>query len=159
MRRKIIVTGLMGLAAILVLSQPAAAIDGWGPRVGMTVNPDQVHFGAQLDAGYITNHLRFQPNFTVGVGNDATVWSVDFDAAYLFASVGNGWAPYVGGGPAINVVDHSNRANDSNFDSGLNLLGGVEHRLSGGTRFFTELKLGLLDSPDMRWTVGWTFTR
>lgn len=159
MRRTIITAGLLGVAAILALAPRAEAIDGWGPRVGMTVNPDQVHFGAHLDAGYLSDNLRFQPSFTVGVGNDVTMWSTDFDVAYIFGSSGNGWSPYLGGGPAVNILDRNNRANDSDLDAGLNVLGGVERRLSGGTRFFTELKLGLLDAPDMRWTVGWTFTR
>ena len=35
---------------------------GWGPRLGVSINPDQFHFGAHLDFGNFARHVRFQPN-------------------------------------------------------------------------------------------------
>jgi hypothetical protein len=57
------------LTALIVVAFPAMAwaeFQGWGPRVGLTVNPDQVHFGAHADLGLIASHLRFQPSMELG---------------------------------------------------------------------------------------------
>ena len=39
------------------------------------------------------------------------------------------------------------------------MLGGVEKGLSGGNRLFLEAKMGMVDAPDLKLTLGWTFYR
>lgn len=158
MRRLMICTLLLGLTAIPLMSGTVMAA-GWGPRLGLTIDPDQVHFGAHLDAGYLAEQLRFQPNFEMGIGNDLTIAAFNFDLLYLFNSRLDAWRPYLGGGAAANIVDHErDRRDGSDLEAGLNMVGGIERNLSSGGRFLTELRLGLIDTPDLKWTVGWTFS-
>lgn len=156
MRHKTLFMLVIVSAIALPLSQ-AAAIDGWGPRFGLTSDPDQVHVGAHLDAGYVGENVRFMPSGTVGIGDNSTLWAFDFDVAYMFGSIGDSWSPYLGGGPGLFVFDPD--GGDSDLNAGLNITGGLEHRMSSGSRFLTELKLGLIDAPDLRWSVGWTFAQ
>ena len=146
---------------------------GWGPRVGLTFNPDQVHFGGHIDFGNFAEHIRLQPNVEIGFGDDLTLIALNFEGAYRFQSRWDVWTPYVGGGLGINLVSSNNdgvnpaenlaagvthtEADDSRTDLGLNLLGGIEKGLKNGSRFFLERKLGLADSPDFKITAGWTF--
>ncbi len=142
----------------IVVSDPSSDVGfrGWGPRVGLTIDPDQVHFGAHLDFGNFARRVRFQPNIEVGVGNDLTVVALNAEASYRFRDKWDVWTPYLGGGVGANIMSRDGRG-DSDTDVGLNALGGIERGLSDGDRFFTEVKLGLVDSPDVKLTVGWTF--
>lgn len=133
---------------------------GWGPRVGITMNPDQVHFGAHVDFGNFAEHVRFQPNVEVGIGDNLFVVALNAEAAYRFASQWDVWTPYLGGGIGINFVSLDEDVagvDNSSTNFGLNLLGGIEKGLANGHRFFVEGKLGLADAPDFKATVGWTF--
>ena len=130
---------------------------GWGPRVGLSVNPDQVHFGGHLDFGNFARHVRFQPNFEVGFGDHVTLVTVNAEAAYRFLSRWDVWTPYVGGGLGVNRVSFEGGNVDSETDIGVNALGGIEKGLSSGDRFFLEAKFSLNDVPDAKVTIGWTF--
>jgi hypothetical protein len=167
------------LAALLVLMPAIAHADpmtktgwrGWGPRVGVTIDPDQIHFGAHVDFGNFAEHIRFQPNLEVGIGDDLTIFAINLEAAYRFQSRWDVWTPYLGGGLGVNFMnfdahDHlggntmagvASHADDSDTELGVNLLGGIEKGLRNGHRFFLEAKLGLADSPDFKMTAGWTF--
>lgn len=156
MKRVMLSIAAAALIALAHAGTTSAA--GWGPRLGLTVDPDQVHFGAHVDAGYLADQLRFQPNFEMGIGNDMTLAAFNFDMLYLFNTRMDAWRPYAGGGAGANIVNRdNNRGNDSDLEAGLNLVGGIERSLSSGGRFLTELRLGLIDTPDLKWTVGWTF--
>jgi hypothetical protein len=150
-------------AGILVAVSGVARADdvgyrGWGPRVGLTIDPDQVHFGAHIDYGNLARHVRLQPNVEVGIGDDLTLVALNFEAAYRFSSRWDVWTPYLGGGPSVQFVGNDNGLGDgSNTEMGLNLLGGIDKGLASGSRFFMEAKLGLVDAPDFKFTVGWTF--
>jgi hypothetical protein len=62
------------------------------------------------------------------------------------------WNLYAGGGPALNITAHSGE-DGSNTNAGLNLLVGVEQPKG----LFFEFKIGVIDSPDFKFGVGWTF--
>jgi len=130
---------------------------GWGPRFGITANPDQIHFGAHIDFGNFAQHVRFQPNIEVGVGDGLALFALNFEAAYRFAAKWDVWTPYAGGGLGINYASFNGSHGDNSTDLGVNVIGGIEKGLASGSRLFTEIKLGLGDSPDFKWTVGWTF--
>lgn len=132
---------------------------GWGPRLGLTVNPDQFHFGAHVDFGNLANRLRFQPNFELGFGDNLTLGAANFEVNYRFGEKWDVWTPYLGGGVGILFLNYDNNglADGSDTDFGASVLGGIEKGISGGDRFFMEAKLGLVDAPDLKLTVGWTF--
>ncbi len=156
---------MIGAAAALLLIPTISAASGedvghrgWGPRFGVTSGPDQVHFGLHTDFGNFSDHVRFQPNFELGVGDDRTVGALNFEAAYRFSESYTSWSPYVGGGLGVNFVSSDRGFRDgTNTDAGLNALVGIEKGLASGDRFFTETKFGLTDSPDFKLTFGWTF--
>lgn len=153
--------------AIVLAVAPAPAhaangpgLAGWGPRLGVTSDPDQIHMGLHIDVSNLASHVRFQPNIEVGFGDDMVLVSLNGDLAYRFRARWDAWGPYLGGGLAFQFWDDDrgrDRFGDSDTEVGLNLLGGIERDLSRRNRFFVELKLGLLDTPDFKATVGWIF--
>ena len=153
-----------GVAVILdpslALADPYTDVGfrGWGPRVGLSANPDQVHFGAHIDFGNFANHVRFQPNLELGFGDHVDLFTINAEAAYRFSSEWDVWTPYLGGGVGANIkkVDVKG-GNNSHTDLGVNLLAGIEKGLSNGDRFFVEGKFSLNDVPDAKATIGWTF--
>lgn len=167
MHGKRVLTVLIAMLCALPLATPADAepesdigFRGWGPRVGLTFNPDQVHVGAHLDFGNFARHVRFQPNVMVGFGDDLTFVSLNADAAYRFSERWDVWTPYLGGGIGANFASAGDDGldGDTNTDLGLSILGGIDKGLRDGDRFFVETKLGLTDSsPDVVVSVGWTF--
>lgn len=150
----------VALAPALALAGPDTDVGfrGWGPRVGLSLDPDQVHFGAHLDFGHFAKHIRFQPNVELGLGDHVKLFTVNAEAAYRFRSSWDVWTPYLGGGIGVNIksVDTEGQ-NISETDLGVNLLGGIEKGLSSGDRFFIEGKFSLNDVPDAKITIGWTF--
>lgn len=138
------------LAAVLFLGSPAAAQDG-GLRGGLTVDPDQFYFGGHLETSPLVDRLYFRPNVEVGLGDDLTLIAANMEFVYKFPSRG-GWGIYAGGGPALNVYMYDGDDN-SDTDAGLNLLVGVE----SARGLFFEFKMGVVDSPDFKFGVGWTF--
>jgi hypothetical protein len=158
----ILMAAVMGAALIPALASADAYTDvgfrGWGPRVGLSVNPDQVHFGAHLDFGQFAKHIRFQPNVELGFGDDIDLFTVNAEAAYRFSQQWDVWSPYLGGGLGANIKRYNNNVDrDTETDLGVNVLGGIEKGLSSGDRFFVEGKFSLNDVPDVKVTVGWTF--
>lgn len=129
---------------------------GWGPRVGLTFNPDQFHFGAHMDFGNFAKHIRLQPNVEIGFGDDITLFALNGEAAYRFASRWDVWTPYLGGGLGAFIAS-ANHGGGSDTNFGASILGGIEKGLTNGARFFIEAKIGLADAPDVKATVGWTF--
>jgi hypothetical protein len=150
---------LAAAAAVLlcVLPVPASAQSGGaGLRAGVSADPDQFYFGAHLDTGRIVGDLSFRPNVEVGVGNDLTTVAGNFEFVYWIPLRRSAAAIYAGGGPAINVYRWGdNGRGDSHTDTqpGFNLLVGVAHRRG----LFGEFKLGLLDSPEVKFGVGYTW--
>ena len=94
------------MAAALIPALATASPDsdvgfrGWGPRVGLSLDPDQVHFGAHLDYGQFANHVRFQPNVEYGFGENWNLLTLNAEAAYRFNQNWDVWSPYLGGGSA-----------------------------------------------------------
>ena len=140
-------------------SEPGTDIGfrGWGPRVGLSIDPDQVHFGAHLDFGNFARHVRFQPNFEMGFGDDLMLTTINAEAAYRFRTAWDVWTPYLGGGIGVNIARPDDDTQDTNTELGVNLLGGIEKGFANGNRFFLEAKFSLNDVPDAKITVGYTF--
>jgi hypothetical protein len=139
---------LVGCAAIALAASPAAA-QGIGLRSGASVNPDQFSVGGQYDLETGRDNVWFQPSADLGFGNDTFLTALNFDLMYRRpvrrAPV---WTAFAGGGPALN---HYRFTGFSSTEAGANLVGGLMHR-SG---FFTELRLGFFDSPELRFGAGY----
>ena len=145
--------GVAVFVATLCAASSAFAA-GFGPRVGVTGDPDQVHLGLHFDAVRMAPSLGFMPSFEVGVGNDVTLFSVNFDFKYAFDARAAAWRPYAGAGPALHFVNIDNGAD--NTEVGFAFFGGMQTGTRSGA-FFTEIRLGVVDSPDFKFTVGWLF--
>ena len=138
------------LAVVVVLPSPAAA-QAPGVRAGISVDPDQFFVGGHYETGPLVDRLHFKPNIEVGFGDDITLVGVNFEFVYKILTR-QGWTLYAGGGPAINFYSFDDR-DDGETEPGFNALFGAETARG----LFFEAKLGVPDSPDLKFTVGWTF--
>jgi hypothetical protein len=161
--RRIVV--LAAVAAVLAGAGNAAAqqaqedrgvrLYGLGPRIGLSINPDQFVFGGHLDFGDPIPHFTWLiPVVEIGVGDDRTVTSIGSDLYYRFYDRWGAWTPYVGGELAllINSVDNG----DDDTQLGFMGLLGVEKGI-GDNRFALEVKIKLVDTPDFKFMGTWTF--
>jgi len=142
-----------------LLSAPAQAeglsFRGWGPRVGLSLNPDQVFGGVHFNLGEIARNLRFQPNLEIGFGDDVFLVGGYFPAMWMFKSVEGSWTPYAGGELGFTYRDFDSGGSDT--DVALNAVGGGELLMKNNNRFFVEAKVGLIEDPDLKVLAGWTF--
>jgi len=158
--KKVILTSLLvGLlcSATAFAGNRPAGFRGVGPRLGVTVNPDQFHFGGHIDFGDLAENLMILPNLEIGIGDNLTTVAPSFELDYRFRSDWGAWTPYLGGG--IGPVFYSAKHGGSSSELGLYLQFGIGRGSSGSQsgHFFIEGKLGLVDAPDFKATVGWTF--
>jgi hypothetical protein len=142
---------LLTCALLCVAAVPAAA-QNYAVRAGMNVNPDQVYGGAQYNWP-LAERVWLQPNGDVGIGNDATLVAVNFDAVYR-RPLGRKrvWSVYGGGGPALNFYK---LLGYTATEAGASAVGGVIHQ----TGLMTEFRVGFLESPQYRLGVGYAFGR
>lgn len=154
LHRHTIVRGSWIAAAVLALAVSSAPATEFGPRFGVTIDPDQLHAGMQFHAARITPQLAFVPGFDIGAGDDAIGISGNFDFKYVFSQGPQRWRPYLGAGPGIFFLDAD--GHESETDVGINFLGGMQTPTRSGL-FFAEMRLGLVSEPDVKFTFGWMF--
>ena len=119
-----------------------------------TIDPDQFHFGGHYDAGAVGTNLRLVPNIEIGLGNDLTLICLNGDLLYDFPDTP--WS--VGGELGINIANYDINipgVDDTNTDIGLSAVGDYRLTLNSGKTLLLEAKLGISDSPDFKFTVGW----
>ncbi len=158
MFKRMLVIGALG-ALLAAPAQAQTVVGGVGPRVGFSVDPDQIVFGGQLIIGEIAPQLTFDPSLEFGFGDHTTVIAANFDLHYHFAVSGSAWRPYAGGGVGLNFIEFDNGPFQDNSDTevGGNLVIGAGVPTQSGNRFFGEMKLGLGDIPTLKMLVGWNF--
>lgn len=139
-----------GVAMATILSASAASAQGIGVRAGASADPDQFYFGGHFETGELAEHVHFRPNLELGVGNDVTTVAANLELVYKAPLRRHPWSIYGGGGPAIIFYDFER---NSETEGGFNLLGGFEHR----DGLFFEFKFGLIDSPDFKVGIGYSF--
>ena len=156
------------IAVVAAAGAPALAADvgfrGWGPRFGVSDDPDQVLGGVQFDLGEFAKHVRWQPSVEVGAGDDKISLFGNFMVSYYFP-VDAAVTPYAGAQVSAWFFDNDRDPNDNNdeFDDGFNTeinlhaIGGIETRLKSGNRFLAELAVGVDGNPDFKVMVGWIF--
>lgn len=142
-------TRFVGMAFMLsVLAVPAAA-QTLGVRAGVSVDPEQFYFGGHAQTPPLVDRLHFRPSIEIGLGSETTIAAFNVEFAYLFESP-EAWSVYAGAGPALNIVD---RADDTDTEPGFNVLVGLTHE----DGLFAEFKVGVLDSPRLKFGVGYAF--
>lgn len=137
-----------GALMLSLLTVPAAA-QIVGVRAGVSAHPEQFYFGGHVRAPPLLDQLHFQPSIEIGLGDEVALGSLNIEFIYLFPT-SKAWAPYAGGGPALNVIHNPG---GTRAEPGFSLLGGVTH--VGGV--FAELKVGALYSPRTRFCVGYSW--
>jgi len=152
----VLTIGLLCSPAALANTRPVG-FHGIGPRLGVTLNPDQFHFGGHIDFGDLAGNLMMLPNLEIGVGDHGTTIAPSFELDYRFRPDWGVWTPYLGGG--VGPVFYSPENGDSYSKLGMYLQFGVGKGSAGSEsgHFFIEGKLGLVDAPDFKATIGWTF--
>jgi hypothetical protein len=149
------------LLAILMLGLLSAGVfaqGGAGLRGGVSIDPEQAFIGAHFDAGPLVDRLWFRPNLELGFGDNRTTVALNGEFAYWLALADTDWRLYAGAGPSIIIYRFDSdfrprMADRTRARGGLNFLVGMGH--PGG--FFGELKVGAIDSPRVKLTVGYTF--
>ena len=144
--------GALAVMAMMTLGTANAYAQGAGVRAGVSGDPTQFYGGVHYETNEIVDRLRFRPNLEIGVGDDVTIVAVNVEFAYRIPLDRTVWALYVGGGPALNLY-RTDR--DTNPEGGLNFLVGLQHPRG----FFTEVKVGALNSPGFKVGAGYTFGR
>lgn len=148
-------TALVLVAIASLWASPAQA-QSFGVRAGASAEPDQFYFGVHAETPPIAERLSFRPNVELGVGDDTTLLAVNLELVYrIRLERSSEWRLVVGAGPAANFYDGRRHGGDDQLGGGFNVLLGIEHRRG----FFAEIKVGLIDSPSVKFGVGFTFGR
>lgn len=153
MRLRSLATRLGQFAAagvLLALAATPAAAQHAGARVGVSSDPDQFYFGGHVETGPVADKLTFRPNVEIGVGNGMTVTALNFEFKYPLIARRD-WEFYGAGGPALNIVRISGA--DTGSNGGFNIAVGAAHKQG----LFVEAKIGLADSPQFKFGVGYQF--
>jgi hypothetical protein len=161
---------MSGLVFLLVLGMGAPSaqaeeargmrVYGIGPRLGLSVNPDQFVFGGQVDFGDPfpqTNVLL--PVVEIGLGDDQSVVSLGGDVLFRFRDRWGEWNPYLGGelGLLFTSVDLPGGDEESETNLGLSGVFGLEKGMGESGRFAFDLKFKIVDAPDVKFITSWTF--
>ena len=145
------------LTIALLASLSAAAADvPIGARAGLTDwdNITQVHFGLDARLGEILPNVEFTPNLELGLGDDATIFTINGDVTYQFTElVTSPWGLYGGGAISLH---HLSIHSHEDTDLGLNLLLGGTKVLTNGHLALAEVRVGILDSADFKLTFGYS---
>jgi len=167
--------GIAALMATALISAPALAgndpaagkgstgtnefgLRGWGPRVGLAADPDQIVAGVHFDLGEFAPRVWFQPDVVVGFGDDVRSLVASAPVWYRFEGVNSRVTPYAGGALAVGVFNVDRRGtDDTKVEFGLQIGGGGEWALKSGNRFAVELRLDLGDVWDALVVAAWTF--
>ena len=140
----------ISVCLIMVGTTQLVEAQGRGVRAGVSGDPDQFYVGVHGEVGPVVESVLFRPNLELGIGDDRTLIGANIEFAYRMPLSNSPWRLYAGGGPALNIV---RRRGDTDAGGGLNVMVGVDHT----DGFFTELKVGVIDSPSVKFGVGYTF--
>ena len=139
------------ITCVLAMAAATASAADIGLRGGLTSGPDQFHIGAHTDLGTVLPPMRLVPNVEIGFGDNFTLISLNGDLIYDFAG-----SPFGAGGElALQFWDHDVAGSDTEL--GLSALADYRLGMSNGKTLLLEVKLGLIDAPDFKFTVGYSF--
>ena len=128
-----------------------------GIRAGYTnwKNLDQFHIGGHAYIGELWPNIELTPGAEFGFGDDVFIMTLNADLTYLFSEfVRYPWGLYGGGSLSFNLVNPG--VGDSTTDLGFSVLAGTRYTFSNDHIGMFELKAGIIDSPDIKLTFGYT---
>jgi hypothetical protein len=133
---------------------------GWGLRLGLGDDPDQVIVGIHQDLGEFAPRVGFQPSFEAGFGDDHTVLAIALPVHYRF-KVKSAVKPYAGGGAQLAWIDrdHPRGKDDSEFDIAPFITGGVAWPAFKSSDLFLELSIGGGEAHSAKVFLGWMIRR
>jgi len=158
MIRKFALAVLAG-ALIPAMAHAAISTESIGPRVGFSLDPDQIFVGGQAVMGEIARDVVWSPNIELGVGDHQTNIAFNMDFDYRFRLTDTDWRPYAGFGLGIDFASFDRAGvDDSDTSVGGNFVFGAAVPIQrSNSSFFGELRLGLGDLPSLKITAGWQF--
>jgi hypothetical protein len=156
MMRRWVVTGTV-LAALLCAAPALAQGRQWGVRGGVSADPDQFFVGGHYETRPIVERLTFKPNVEIGFDDESMLAAINFDIAWTIPVRNKPFSVYFGGGPSVNIFNRDDDGDppgdEDHVGPGFNFMGGLQ--LNQG--LFFEIKLGVVDSPDFKFTIGYAF--
>lgn len=133
-----------------------------GLRTGVALDPELVLVGVQAQfASGFDRRIVFRPNVEFAWGELTTMFALNLEGIYRLTPQGR-WTPYFGAGPGFNFINASLQRDDRgvdfddfDYDTCLNLLGGVENR----NGMFLEMKASVYanPAPSLRIGLGYNF--
>jgi hypothetical protein len=151
-------------AAFLLLPADALAQEQsrYGGRVGFSASPDQLTLGAFLGFTEINPSVRPRPSIDFGFGDEVFTAILNGDLEYGIRDTGIDAMPFVGAGVALAFYKFdfgpaSGDADETNWEVGIQVYGGLEKDLGGYKTGLIEVRVGFLDVPDVKITVGMGF--
>ncbi len=158
MIRRLALTTLLlaGLSvAAPVDANAQVSVESKGVRMGVSNSPGQIYFGGHVETTPLMENLSFRPNAELGLGNDQYLMAFNFEFAYQIPIQGRPMTAYLGAGPALNIRSRTNILGNRQTDllGGFSFLVGLAHR----DGLFSELKVGAMDNPGLKFAVGYTF--
>lgn len=155
-------TAVAALAAAAPGSARAAmGLEEYGPRLGFSIDPDQLTLGAFADWGELGRQTHLVTSADLGFGDNLFSFIVNGDVYYRFPT-SKDFYPYAGGGIAIAYynfdIDYPDgytgpRVDDTTTEVGLNIVGGITKDLGDYKSGTLELRLGISDVPDIKITA------
>jgi hypothetical protein len=161
--KKALFTALL-VATLPVSALAATTVTSVGARAGISIDPDQLVLGGQLNTSEISRNITLNPNLELGFGDDVTVIAVNLDGHYHFVVENSDWRPYVGLGLGVNFVSVDLPApfeDVSDTVIGLNVVLGSSFPTGAAYPMFGELRFMLGDDelPSLKLMVGMNFGR
>ncbi len=132
---------------------------GLGPRVGLSIEPNQVVFGGHADFGDPFPHTNLLlPVVEIGVGDNLTTTSLGSDLLFRFTDRWGVWTPYLGGeGAFIFTSANEDKGNGTDTRFGISGIFGVEKVIGQSNRFAAELKFEIVNAPNVKLMAIWAF--
>ena len=134
-------------AALTAPAAPAFAQVTFGPRGGVSGEPDQVVLGAHIESPDLGHRVTFRPNFDVGFLSDVTLLTVNLELVHWMPLAKSRWQLYAGGGLGTNVWIADD---DKRFYGVLNAVFGLQHDAG----LFAEMRVGM--EPRVKIMAGYS---
>jgi hypothetical protein len=149
---------MVGIMTVSMWAAPAAAQERmkYGVRAGVSAEPEQFFFGGHFETRPLLERLTFKPSVEIGVGDGATLVALNLEFAYRIPIEQQPFALYIGAGPAANIYSLNGDTPGAGGDGvhgGFNFFVGLQHDKG----LSIELKVGAVDSPSLKFMVGYSF--
>ena len=147
MIRRVCFVGAAAIAWLGLSATPALAQVSFGPRAGLSGDPDQFFVGAHVESTDLGHKTTFRPNVEAGFGSDQTLITVNLGLVHWMPLKNSSWQAYAGGGIGTNfsIADE-----EKAMYGALHIVFGVQHDKG----LFTEMKVGT--EPSVKLTVGYS---